>query len=114
MDNDIVKHEARSRQSHPEALPESNNKEPNSGPFCDILQGARYSITFNASEWRLFWRLLNVSSMLADEILDHASNSSQPFALDTVRLWRTLSDQLASALKKEACQGAEEHVGTMR
>ncbi len=112
MDNDSLKHEARTRQSHPEALPESNNKEPNSGHFCDILQGAHYSITFNASEWRLFWRLLNVSSMLADEILDHASNSSQPFALETVRLWEKLSDQLASVLKKDACEGGEEDFET--
>ncbi len=115
MDNVSLKHEARARQSR-SAKPEiSNNKQPDSGAFDDILQAMTFSLTFTSSQWRLFWRLLNVGCMLADELLDLVTNPDLTARPGTALLWNQLSSELAALLKKdEICVTQEEEQRTTR
>ena len=101
MANGSLEHEACARQSHslkPEIL---NDKQPDSGAFNDILQAMTFSLTFTSSQWCLFWRLLNVGCMLADELLDSRENPNQTARPDTALLWNQLSTELAALLKKD-------------
>jgi len=57
----------------------------------DMLRAATFSLTFTSAQWRLFWRLLNVGCMLADELLDlveHPNHTAKP---KVALLWNQLS-----------------------
>lgn len=67
-----------------------------------------FSLTFTTSQWRLFWRLLNVGSMLADEALDLLENPKTSIPVpDTARLWNQLSTELADLLKRDEVRVTE-------
>ena len=108
MANDILEHEARARQSHSEISGILDDKSPNSVVFDDILQTMTFSLTFTSSQWRLFWRLLNVGCMLADQLLDLSSNASKKAEPGAALLWNRLSAELAALLQKNEVQGQQE------
>jgi hypothetical protein len=58
-----------------------------------------FSITLTASQWCLFWRLLNVGSMLSDELLDSQPPPNQQ-ASKTAHLWNRLSSEFAALLER--------------
>ena len=101
MANGSLEHEACARQSHslkPEIL---DDKQSDSGAFNDILQAMTFYLIFTSSHWCLFWRLLNVGCMLADELLDLVTNPNQTARPDSALLWNQLSTELAALLKKD-------------
>jgi len=104
MANDSLKQEARARQSLPEILGILDKKSPDSGSFDDILQAMTFSLTFTSSQWCLFWRLLNVGCMLADELLDLISGPTSKAKPDTALLWNRLSEELAMHLEQNEVQ----------
>ena len=104
MASDSLKHEARTRQSHSEIPETLNNKAPDSGAFGHIPRSMTFSLTFTFPHWCLFWRLLNVGCMLADEVLDLAESPKKKAEPDAALLWNRLSSELAALLQKNEVQ----------
>lgn len=100
MANDILEQEARTRQSHVD-IPGISKKASDVGELDGILQAMTFSLTFTSSQWCLFWRLLNVGCVLADELLDLYNNPKQVVCPNEARLWNTLSTELAACFKKD-------------
>ena len=101
MGNVSLKQEACARQLHSSKPKNINISLPDSDSFGGIFQAMSFSLTFTSSQWCLFWRLLNVGCMLADQVLDSVSYPMQETKPDTALLWNRLSDQLAASLKKD-------------
>ena len=112
MANGSLEHEARARQSHPEILEAFPIKSPVNRIFGDLLQAKTFSLTFTSSQWQLFWRLLNVGCMIADELLDIARYPAQTVSPDSARLWNELSAKLATAFQDDEWQRWQEEKGS--
>lgn len=110
MDNGSLKHETGARQHHSSKSESFSQILSDKDAFCDTLQAMHFSLTFTASEWRLFWRLLNVGCMLADELLDLHENPQHSTTGDSALLWNTLSTELADRLKYDVIQVKREKV----
>ena len=66
-----------------------------------ISEAMTISLTLTSSQWCLFWRLLTVGCMLADELLDLLTGPTPRIKPDTALLWNRLSAQLAMHLNND-------------
>ena len=99
MANDSLEHDAHARHSDSEIPKTLHNKTSNFDVFGATFGSMTFSLTFTASEWCLFWRLLNVGCMLSDELLEWVSYPKRVPKPATALLWNQLSSEFAALLQ---------------